>query len=405
MRRSTALPVLALACVLCGSGADWRQFRGSDATGVAHDETTPLEWNRDSGKNIAWTADLPGRGLSGPIVIGDRVVLTASSGYRQDRLHVLCFDSSTGEKLWERQFWATGRTMCHPKMCVATPTPASDGERIFAFYSSNDLVCLDLDGNLQWFRGLTYDSPNASNSLGMASSPIVIGKTVIVQVESEGDSFATGIDVATGIGRWKINRPRASNWTSPAILRGESPEKDLVLLQSGKGLTAYAPETGEEVWSFPEGCSTISSTAVAADLILAPSGGLTALRLPQGSLNPEVLWKEGRLSPSTASPIVFENHVYTVNRSGVLACASLADGKMRWQLRLKGPYSATPLVAGGHLYYVNEEGTTHVVKPGETKGEIVATNELGETILATPAAADGALYFRSDAHLWKIGGK
>ena len=184
--------ILAIASTVLFGGADWPQFRGADSSGVAADSNLPTE----IGENIAWSAELPGRGLSGPIVVGGRVLLTASSGYQQDRLHVLCFDAKSGKKLWERQFWATGRTLCHPKMCNATPTPASDGKRVFAFYSSNDVICLDLDGNLEWMRGMTHDYPNASNSLGMASSPVVAGDTLIVPVENLSESFTAGLDPA-----------------------------------------------------------------------------------------------------------------------------------------------------------------------------------------------------------------
>src|SRR5690606_16848625 len=147
---------------------------------------------------IEWSQELPGRGLSSPIIVGDQVIVTASSGYRQTRLHVLSFAAADGSLQWEREFWATGRTASHPKTCVAAPTPASDGERIFAFYSSNDLACLDLDGNLLWYRGLTYDFPNASNSLGMSSSLVVADGTVVAMVENDSDSFTTGVDPQTG---------------------------------------------------------------------------------------------------------------------------------------------------------------------------------------------------------------
>ena len=159
--------------------AEWLQFRGNQTNGISGEKVSPTKLDD---ANVSFKIELDGRGTSGPIVIGDRVYLTSNSGFRSDRLHVHCYDANNGNEVWERQFWATGRTMTHPKMSVATPTPASDGQRIFAFYSSNDLVCLDLNGNLQWYRGLGRDFPNASNSLGMSSSPIVIGDTVIVQV-------------------------------------------------------------------------------------------------------------------------------------------------------------------------------------------------------------------------------
>lgn len=392
--------LVALCSVPLLSGADWRQFRGNSLDGVAADARLPTEWKE--GDEIAWKVPLVGRGTSGPIVVGDRVIVTASSGYDQDRLHTLCIDTHSGETLWHRQFWATGRTTCHPKMSVATPTPASDGERIFAFYSSNDLACLDLDGNLQWYRGIGYDYPNASNSLGMASSPIAVGDTLIVQVESDAEAFATGIDVQTGVARWRIDRPRAANWTTPTILKGETSEEDLVLLQSSKGLSALDPLTGKEAWSYQDGASTIPSSVVAGSTIFVPSHGLTALRPVAASEAPEILWQENRLGPATPSPLVYNDRAYVVNSSGVLVSADVKNGEVQWRLRLKGPFSATPVAADGHLYFFNEDGLGQVVRTDVDQGELATSGELGETILATPAVASDALYVRSDNHLWKI---
>jgi outer membrane protein assembly factor BamB len=145
----------AIALAPCAATADdWRQFRGSDSSGVSSEASLPTKLNAAT---LQWKSPLPGRGISGPIVVGDRVVLTASSGYRDDELHILCFSASTGEQLWERRFKATGRTICHEVMSMATPQPCSDGERIYATYSCNDVVCLDLDGNLIWYRGMGLD--------------------------------------------------------------------------------------------------------------------------------------------------------------------------------------------------------------------------------------------------------
>ena len=400
MVRSKFIQLLMAAVAVIGlTGADWTQFRGTNANSVSTAKNVPTEWG--PGKNLAWSSALPGRGLSCPIVVGDLVVVTASSGPRQDQLHVLAFDAGSGELRWERTFWATGNTTCHEKMCVATPTPASDGQRIFATYSSNDLVCLDLEGNLQWLRGLTYDFPNASNSLGMSSSPIVIGDVVVVQVESDAEAFTTGIDAATGIARWKIDRPRAANWTSPTILRQPNGESDLALLQSSKGLSAVDPKSGTVIWSYDDGAATIPSSTVADRTVYVPSNGIAAIR-PRGSSDaPEVLWQVGRLSPATASPVADDGRLYVLNRAGVLNCADASNGDVIWNLRLKGPFSSTPVIADGKLYVFNEEGLGQVVQLG-AKGELLSENDLGETILCTPAVVDGALYVRSDQHLWKI---
>ncbi|MEZ5301905.1 MAG: PQQ-binding-like beta-propeller repeat protein [Verrucomicrobiales bacterium] len=255
-RHSFAALAIAVTPALSAAAPtdSWLQFRGGSGTGYA--EVGDLPQKFDGEKSIAWKIDLPGEGLGSPVVVGDKVIVTCSSGPDQQRLHVFCFSAQDGSEIWERQFFASGRTMCHDKTSVAAPSPCSDGERIFALYSSNDLVCLDLDGNLLWLRGLTYDYPNASNSLGMASSPIVAGGVLIAQIENDSESFAAGIDVQTGKNLWKRSRPKAANWTSPVVGSGPG-GSDLALLQSKDGVDAVDPKSGETAWSFVKRASTI----------------------------------------------------------------------------------------------------------------------------------------------------
>lgn len=384
---------------LATRAGDWRQFRGLQGTGVSEEANLPTVL--EASKNIAWKIPLPGRGLSSPIIVGERIFVTCSSGPRQERLHVICFNAKDGTKRWERQFWATGRTICHEKISVATPTPASDGERIFAIFSSSDLICLDLDGNLLWLRGLMRDYPNASNSLGLSSSPVVADGTLVAQVEADGEAFVAGIDVRTGINRWKIERPKRLNWTSPLVL-GASNEKQIVILQSAGGISAIEPASGRILWNYSDGADTIPSSTLRGDTLFVPSHGITALQTSADGQPPKQLWRANQLRPATASPLVLGERIFTLNDAGVLTCGDTVTGNRLWQLRLKGPFSATPLAAGKHLYFVNEKGLAQVVDPAKPEGEVVSELDLGETIIGTPSIGSGAIYFRSDGHLWKI---
>lgn len=398
---------LIVCCLpLAAQADDWPQFRGPNGSGLASDgQQLPDTWDVESGKNIAWTKELPGKGLSAPIVVDGKVFVTACSGPKQERLHLLCFDAKSGEQEWRRQFWATGRTMCHRKMSVAAPSPCSDGERVYAFFSTNDVFCLDLEGRLQWLRGLTFDYPNASNSLGMASSPLVVNDTLVVQVENDSQSLAFGLNAFDGQTRWKLDRPRMANWSSPAVLDTQGDAPKAVLLQSREGLAAYNALSGEPLWEYPESCSTIPSAVVSEGTVYVPSNGLTALK-PGASASPESLWKQPSLGPSTPSPVVHKGRIYTINRSGVLKCASAKTGELIYQMRLDGAFSGTPSIADDKLYIFSEEGLGQVVdisaKDIPTKKRILGESPMEETILCTAAIADKALFIRSDNHLWKI---
>ena len=377
------------------SAADWLQFRGPNASGVSTDEKAPGPQLK-----VAWNAALPGRGLSSPIVVGGRVFVTCSSGPEQRSLHVICFDAASGKKNWERVMRATGRTMSHNKTCVAAPTPCSDGQRVFAHYSSNDLFAFDLEGNLLWLRGLTYDYANASNSLGMAQSPSVAGGVLVVQSENDSESFAAGLDVSTGRNLWKKERPKAANWSS-AIHWQPAGAAAVVALQSSKGLLGLDPGTGREIWNYSDGASTIPSSAVDAEAIYAVSNGITALRPDSGSISQ--LWRNEKLNPGTASPLVIGDHLYVINNAGVLIKAAKKDGEEIWKLRLKGPFSGSPVAAGKYIYIADEKrGDLQVVDTTAKEGEVAHTVALNDIILSTPAISNGALYVRSDAKLWKL---
>lgn len=393
------LSASVLAAALSLSAANWTQFRGPLGSGVAEDTQVPTQLDA---KSVAWTASLPGRGLSSPIIVGQRVFVTASSGPKQDRLHVLCFDALKGSLLWERQFWATGRTMAHEKTSVAAPTPTSDGENVYALFSSNDCVALDLDGNLKWYRGLGRDFPNASNSLGMSSSLVTAEGVVVAQVENDSESFTAGLDAATGDTRWKLDRPKKANWTSPVLLK-KGAEPTIVVLQSTKGLTAVEPASGKILWEYTDGASSVPSSASSGGLLYVPSQGLTVLQPGAPGEAPKQVWRSGQLRPGTSSPLVLGEKVYSLNDGGVLSCGESGTGKRLWQLRLKGPFSASPIAAGQHLYCVNENGLTQVIDVAKPEGVVVSEYDLGATnVLGTPSIAHGALFLRSENRLWKF---
>jgi outer membrane protein assembly factor BamB len=342
--------------------------------------------------------------LSNPVVAGGRIYLTACTGYNQDRLHVLCLDETTGKQLWQRQFWATGNTLCHPKTCMAAPTPATDGQRVYALFATGDLVCLDKNGNLVWYRSLCRDYPTLGNNVGMAASPVLAGKCLVMAMENAGESFGLGVNRLTGKNGWKVGRQRGINWVTPLLFDNKG--RTEVLMQSPRDVTAYDPDTGRKIWSHSAtGLATIPSLVAGNGLVFVPGGKFLAVR-PGGpdALGKEV-WQSPRIQTHAASPLFYRGRLYTVNSVGVLTCSEGESGKVRWRLRLKGPYWASPVAADGYLYFVNENGQTSVVQVGDDAGKVAATNTLPDTLLASPVIANGAIYLRSDQHLYCIGGK
>ncbi len=392
--------ILTFAFPALLSAADWTQFRGSDLTGVDSKAKPPATFDATS---IAWKAPLPGRGLSSPLIISGRVYLTAASGPQQEVLHIMCFRAADGKQLWDREFRATGRTMCHPKTCNAAPTPCSDGKNIYALYSSNDLICLDLDGNLQWLRGLTLDYPNASNSLGLASSPLIADGVLVVQIENDSDSFAAGIDPATGVNKWRLPGAKDANWTSPTIARDpDGKESASVVVTSRKGVIAVDLQTGKERWTL-EGGTTIPSSTVSGNILAVPSNGMKVWEIQAGTTPPKMLWESPQVGAGTASPLIIGEHLFAVNNAGVLTCAITQSGDRKWKLRLDGTFSGSPVAAANTIYAVTEKGTLLAVDTKAPEGAISGKLDLGQTVLCTPSLSGNSIYLRSDKTLWKIG--
>jgi len=271
------------------------------------------------------------------------------------------------------------------------------------------MASFDLDGNLLWVRGLTVDYPNASNSLGMASSPIVIGETVVTMIENDSESYSLGLDANTGRNMWKLERPKAANWTSPVPWRADAKSPPVALLQSTKGLLAVDATSGSRLWEFAQGASTMSSSVVASGIIYTPASGVVALSPNANNAPPAELWHSKQINPNTISPLVLDGRLFSINGAGVITAADTKTGSAQWKLRVAGPFSGSPVGAGSRLLVVNEKGLAQVVDITAPSGAVLGklqlplNQETKELVLCTPALEGSHIYVRSDSALWRLG--
>ncbi|OWK34830.1 PQQ-binding-like beta-propeller repeat protein [Fimbriiglobus ruber] len=378
--------------------ADWPQFRGANGAAVSTETGLPTGFTEKEG--LRWKVTLPGRGIGSPVVVGGRVYATASSGARDDRLHVFAFDAGTGAKLWHRQLQATGSTAAHPTTCMAAPTPVADETGVYTLFATGDLAAFDADGNLRWYRSLVSDYPTVSNQVGMASSPVLVRDKLIVPMDNAGESFLAAIDTKTGKNVWKTPRSRDINWVTPVVRTVNG--KTEVLYPGAKELAAYNVETGAKTWAAKTGGSIPSPTLV-EDEILVPGGGVSLAKLGTGGLKEQ--WKSNRLQTGMSSPLYYEGHVYAAAPAGVVVCADAKTGKQVWDVRLKGPFSGSPVAGDGKIYLVNEAGVLYVLKAGGDSAEILAESQTKDKGQATPAISGGAIFIRGEKTLFCVGPK
>lgn len=387
----------ALAAPPAAPAGDWPAWRGPAGNGIADPaEAPPLRWSESSG--IRWKVPVPGRGHSSPIVVGDLIVLTTADEEREIQ-SVLAYDRGTGIERWRREVHRGGFvTEIHRKNSQATPSPCSDGERIYAVFHNGGrihLTALDRRGELLWTRDA--GPYRCRYGYGYAPSPLLAGSSVIVSSEFEKEGFLAAFDRVTGQERWRSVRNGTTSYSTPALARIGGGEQ--VIITGNKRMESYDPGTGQLNWAADAVTLATCGTAVwEGDLIFA-SGGFpnkeTAAVRADGT--GAVVWRN-EVKCYEQSLVVRDGHVYAIDDGGIAYCWEAATGRERWKERLGGPVSASPILAGGHLYFTNERGITHVVKASPERFEWVAENTLGDEAFASAAACGDRLFFRVASH-------
>jgi outer membrane protein assembly factor BamB len=381
------------------SAADWPQFRGPNATGVSPEKDLPVEWSKEKG--IKWKADLPARGVSSPVVAAGRVYVTCSSGKRDDRLHVLCFDAATGKQLWHRQLQGTGPTACHPKSCMAANTPVADETGVYALFATGDLAAFDADGTLRWYRSLVGDYPTITNQVGMAASPVLVKDRLIVPMDNAGESFLAAVDTKYGKNLWKVERKREINWVTPVVR--EAGGRTEVLFAGPDGITAYDAADGAKRWHHKAGINLIPTSVLDGDALYLPGSGVRKVKLTEKGADEKPEWESKAARPGMPSPLVYRGKVWAANGQGVISCADAKTGKEVFSERVKGAFSASPVAGDGKVYCLNETGLCTVLKADGNEFDVLAENDLGAETLGTPAIAGGLIIIRTEKALYGIG--
>jgi len=421
----------------------WPSFRGHEATGVADGQNLPDEWNPATGANILWRAPIAGLAHSSPIVWGDLVFVTsaisgkgnatfkpglygdgdASDDRSSHRWMLSAIDKRTGKVRWERTA-VEGEPLNkrHIKSTYASSSPVTDGRVVVAWFGSQGIYAYDFDGTLRWKVDLgrvdmgAYDIP--SYEWGPASSPIIWNGLVIVQCDTQADSFLLALDAATGETLWHTAREELPSWGTPTVVTtAAGPE---LITNASNFVRGYDPRTGRELWKlggsskitaptpiFSNGLHIIASgRAPERPVFAVKSGARGDLTLPKGEdHSTHVAWSKTGRGSYMPTPLAYRGILYVLANNGVFDAYDLATGKEIYRQRLPlvgSGYSASPVAADGRIYLSNEDGEMLVVEAGAAF-KLLATNSIGEMLMATPALSDGVMYVRALSTLFAIG--
>jgi outer membrane protein assembly factor BamB len=418
--------------------ANWPRFRGPNADGVSPDDPRlPDVWSKKD--NVQWVADVPGWGLSCPVVWGNKVFLTTvvSDGDKAEPkkglyqglgaqkpakgIHhwwVYCFDLKTGKELWKREAHVgEPQVPRHPKNSYAAETPATDGKRLYVLFGDLGLYCYDLGGRPLWSHMI--EPKKTFFNYGAAASPVVHEDLVLFVYDNQEDSYLAALDAATGRQRWRTQRDEKSTWATPFIWKNQGRTE---IVTCGKHKNRGYDLAGKVLWEFDGHMSNlvIPSPFTANGLLYIASGYVNDARRPVFAMRPgatgDVSLKDGETAndfiawflpkggPYNPSPIVYGKNYYTLFDQGFLACHDALTGKEIYgKQRFSGAasFTASPWAYNGKLFFLSEDGQTFVVKAGP-KFELLQTNDLEELCLATPAVSQGHLLIRSASKLYCV---
>jgi outer membrane protein assembly factor BamB len=394
---------------------DWPCFRGPSRQGISQERNVPTQWSATT--NIRWKTPIPGEGWSSPVVSGDRLfVTTALEG--GSSFHMICLDRPTGKVIWDKELTRQKAGHKQPYNSYATPTPATDGTRVYVPVCDGRILALSMDGNVEWVNSdFDYYSEH-----GLAVSPVLYENVVIVPFDWSSPPPNTkvgwqvpwdkavilAVDKSTGKTRWKGSRgsSRIAHVT-PQIATVDG--RDQLVSGAGDVIQGSDLQTGERLWTVSSpGEGVVPSVVIGEGLVFTASGfgasRICAVRLGgKGDVTrTHTVWESREDVPKISSMLYVSSRLYLATETGIAKCFQAATGRVLWRERLGGKFSASPVWADGRIYFLAENGKMTIVEDGPSF-KIVAQNELGEKCCASPAISQGHLFLRTDKAIYCIG--
>ena len=403
-----SLTLICLSCAYATGEANWPRFGGAGGDFTTQEEGIPQEW---AANDVQWRADLGGVGQSVPVVWDKSIFLTSSEQTSDGKVarYVICLNRTDGKTLWKQQAATGPGEPLHKMNTWATPSCATDGELVIAYFGPGGLHCYNVDGDHQW--SLNPVAP--SGAWGFAGSPIMLDDKVIQNCDGEGKSFLLAVNKKTGEEIWRTERKATpkGGWSTPIVI--DTGKRKELVLNGEFGVQGYDPVTGEDLWycqSFNgRGTPVPAYTNGLLVTVNGKPGDIYAVK-PGGAgdvTKTHMAWHTRRGGDrDLPSPVAVGDYVFTVSMKGIATMYDAASGKELWKERLGGNFSATPFIAGGLIYALDEDGKTFVIRPGDELN-VVAKNSLGDRsgeifrASATPSA--GQVFIRSDAALYCVG--
>ena len=396
----------------------WSRFRGPNGQGISTATGLPTQWSAT--ENIAWKTPISGEGWSSPVIWNDHVFLTtATDGGKECR--VIAIDRKNGDILWNILVFTQKLSQRHARNSHATPTPVTDGQRVYAVFPNGWFVALDFAGNIVWKNeDLDFYSHH-----GFGSSPIIYRDLLITPVNPSSTeepvrlgwqipwdkSYLLALDRDTGKERWRGMRESSRiSHSTPVVIQVDG--KDQILSAAGDVVQGFEPATGKLLWTVKNsGEPAVPTPAIGEGMVFmatSPSSPIIGVKTDgTGDVTEtHTVWQQSRNSPTISSFLYVKPCLYIASDNSTFAVLDAATGKPLWDKRLEGKPDSSSIYADGKIYVTTNIGITTVFKLNadpKQDAEVIAVNEIGESVQATLAVAGKQLFLRTDKALWCIG--
>ncbi|MFT7641740.1 MAG: outer membrane protein assembly factor BamB [Pirellulaceae bacterium] len=394
---------------------DWPGWRGPRGDGSSVDKNLPVEWDGESQKNVKWKSPIDGYSHSSPIVWKDRIFVVSCVKESTERV-LISLDRKTGAVIWQKPVLKAPLEKLHKLNSHASGTPVTDGKLIYVtfleadFGSSNKttpgnmvVAAFDFEGKQKWLV-----RPGRFSSVhGFCTSPIIFKDKLIVNGDHDGDAYIAALHRETGETIWKVKRENKTRSYVTPIVR-EIDGRTQMILSGSKCIASYDPNDGERHWIIDGPTQQYVASMVYNGEFLFMTAGfperhILAIR-PNGTGNvtdTHVEWRTTKACSYVPSPVISGDHFLVAADNGVCSCFDAASGDRLWMERLGKHYSASLVEANGLVYFTADDGIVKVIRPGKEL-DVVAENNLGEYVFASPAISDGQLFIRGENHLFCI---
>jgi hypothetical protein len=403
---------------------NWPGWRGPSGDGISAGKGIPTKWS--SKENIAWRIAVRGEGHSSPIVWGDKVFLTSSLTEKNKRI-LLCIDRLSGQTVWQRDVVQSPPETVHRLNSRASGTPATDGKQVYVTFMRAEgdeviapnvgserlitpgkiiVAAYDLAGNEKWKTNVG----DFLSAHGFNTCPVLFEDLVILNGDHDGNAYLVALDRQSGRQRWRTRRENKTRSYVTPIIR-EIDGITQMILSGSLCIASYDPRNGKRHWIVDGPTEQFVASMVYDGKYVFATGGYperhTLAIRPGGKGNvtdTHIAWRTTRGAAYVPSPIISGRYLLMVADSGIASCFEARTGKRHWMERLPGGHSPSPVSADGLVYFVSDRGVTTIIRPSETFA-VIAKNELGEPVSASPAISQGQIFLRTHQHLYCIGSK